>query len=393
MAGAVGAAVGVVSTVAGMGEQSRQRNIAKKQAEVQQYAQEVQYEQEKQAIRHQREFANQTRQLEDMQLAAQDKQMSNALIEQALVARTEETQLGYQLGLKQLQDQSTLNAANQALDQAEYQQEEQYRQRVAGSLNKQSEVAGQVNNQSMELQKYLNEGNQQAAAALLMNATQGQVDSKSSMIQTDRKQEIANGLRTLMEQGTLTDESLRQALYEKDIAATLKDAGLLDIALERLGANTQFSVNNTMNSAQQDLLETGKRKNRIGEQLAQSTLAGGSMLRDSQRNIDKSFSDMGFQSQTDNAGVRNAGLMSSLQAQQASSSGSLFTTLANTAALGGSLFNAYQQMAPVRGYSSPTRGVTPATGTNTPTRGSRASSGYYGPAFNEPSRGYYGPAF
>lgn len=381
MAGAVGAAVGVVSTVAGMGEQSRQRNIAKKQAEVQQYAQEVQYEQEKQSIRHQREFANQTRQLEDMQLAAQDKQMSNALIEQALVARTEETQLGYQLGLKQLQDQSTLNAANQALDQAEYQQEEQYRQRVAGSLNKQSEVAGQVNNQSMELQKYLSEGNQQAAAALLMNATQGQVDSKSSMIQTDRKQEIANGLRTLMEQGTLTDESLRQALYEKDVASTLKDAGLLDIAIERLGGETQFSVNKTMNNAQQDLLETGKRKNRIGEQLAQSTLAGGSMLRDSQRDIDKRFGDMGYQSQTDNAGVRNAGLMSSLQAQQASSSGSLFTTLANTAALGGSLFNAYQKMAPVRSYSSPTRGVTTTTGTMTPTQRTRASSGYYGPAY------------
>lgn len=393
MAGAVGAAVGVVSTVAGMGEQSRQRNIAKQQVKVQQYAQEVQYEQEKQTIRQQREFAQQTRQLEDMQLAAQDNQMSNALMEQALVARTEETQLGYQLGLKQLQDQSALNTANQALNQAEYQQDEQYRQRVAGSLNKQSEVAGQVSNQSMELQKYLSEGNQQAAAALLMNSTQGQVDSKSSMVQTDRKQEIANGLRTLMEQGTLTDESLRQALYEKDVASTLKDAGLLDIALERLGATTQFSVNKTMNTAQQDLLETGKRKNRIGEQLAQSTLAGGSMLRNSQRNIDKQFGDMGYQSQTDNAGVRNAGLMSSLQAQQASNSGSLFTTLANTAALGGSLYNAYQQVAPIRGYSSPTRGTTTSPGTKTPTQGTRASSGYYGPAFGEPLRGYYGPAY
>jgi hypothetical protein len=393
MAGAVGAAVGVVSTVAGMGEQSRQRNIQRQQAQVQQYAQEVQYEQEKQAIKHQREFANQTRQLEDIQLAAQDKQMSNALTEQALQARTEEAQLGYQLELKGVQDESALRAANQALDLAEYQQAELYRQRTAQGLSRQSETAGQLNNQSAELQRYLTEGNSQQAAALLMNASMGQSDSKSSQITTDRKQEIANGLRTLMEQGTLTQEAVRQALYEEDIAATLEDAGLLDIALERIGAQTQFDVNKSMNSAQKDLLQTGKRKNAIGENLAQSTLAGGMLVRDTQRNIDKAFGDMGYTSQVDNAGIRNAGLMSSLQAQQASNSGSLFTTLANTAALGGSLYNAYQQMQPVTSYSSPVRGVNTTTGMNTPAKTKASSSGYYGPAYGNPSSGYYGPAF
>jgi hypothetical protein len=389
MAGAVGAAVGVVSTVAGMGEQSRQRNISRKQAEVQQYAQEVQYEQEKQAIKHQREFANQTRQLEDMQLKAQDTQMGNALTEQALQARTEEAQLGYQLELKGLQDTATLNAANQALDVTQYQLGEQERQRLAQSAGKQSESVGQVSNQSLELQKYLQEGNNAQAAALLMNASQGQQDSKSSQVTTDRKQEIANGLRTLMEQGTLTDEALRQALYEKDIASTLKEVGLYDVALERLGATTQNSVNDSMLSAQKDLLSTGKRKNKLGEDLARTTLDGGITLRDTQRNIDKRFGDMGYQSQTDNAGIRNAGLMSSLQAQKAASSGSLFTTLANTAALGGSLFNAYQMMAPTRGYSSPTRG---GNTMNTPTKQS-TSSGYYGPAFGNSSSSPYGPAF
>jgi hypothetical protein len=393
MAGAVGAAVGVVSTVAGMGEQSRQRNIQRQQAQVQQYAQEVQYEQEKQAIKHQREFANQTRQLEDIQLAAQDKQMSNALTEQALQARTEEAQLGYQLELKGVQDESALRAANQALDLAEYQQGELYRQRTAQGLSRQSETAGQLNNQSAELQRYLTEGNSQQAAALLMNASMGQSDSKSSQITTDRKQEIANGLRTLMEQGTLTQEAVRQALYEEDIAATLEDAGLLDIALERIGAQTQFDVNKSMNSAQKDLLQTGKRKNAIGENLAQSTLAGGMLVRDTQRNIDKAFGDMGYTSQVDNAGIRNAGLMSSLQAQQASNSGSLFTTLANTAALGGSLYNAYQQMQPVTSYSSPVRGGNTTTGMNTPAKTKASSSGYYGPAYGNPSSGYYGPAF
>ena len=393
MAGAVGAAVGVVSTVAGMGEQSRQRNIQRQQAQVQEYAQEVQYEQEKQAIKHQREFANQTRQLEDIQLAAQDKQMSNALTEQALQARTEEAQLGYQLELKGVQDESALRAANQALDLAEYQQAELYRQRTAQGLSRQSETAGQLNNQSAELQRYLTEGNSQQAAALLMNASMGQSDSKSSQITTDRKQEIANGLRTLMEQGTLTQEAVRQALYEEDIAATLEDAGLLDIALERIGAQTQFDVNKSMNSAQKDLLQTGKRKNAIGENLAQSTLAGGMLVRDTQRNIDKAFGDMGYTSQVDNAGIRNAGLMSSLQAQQASNSGSLFTTLANTAALGGSLYNAYQQMQPVTSYSSPVRGGNTTTGMNTPAKTKASSSGYYGPAYGNPSSGYYGPAF
>lgn len=383
MAGAVGAAVGVVSTVAGMGEQSRQRNIQRKQAQVQQYAQEVSYEQEKMAIKHQKEYAAQTRELERMQLASQDLQMGNALTEQALQARTEEAQLKLQVGLKELQDQSALQTANQALDLATYQQGELERQRIGAADSRQSEVVGQVGAQQAEIAKYLSEGKNAQAAALLMNATQGQQDSVTSDIQTDRRGEIAGTLRTLMEQGTLTDEAVRQALYEKDVAATLKDAGLYDIMLERIGAQSQFDVNRSMTSAQKDLIGTGERKNRIGEDLARNTLAGGIQLRDQQRGIDAAFSDMGYQSQTDNAGIRNAGLMSSLQAQQASSSGSLFTTLANTAALGGSLYNAYNMMRPTQQYSSPVRGnVSPPANTGN-------SRPYMGPAL--PQVGVYGP--
>ena len=356
MAGAVGAAVGVVSTVAGMGEQSRQRNIQRKQAEVQQYAQEVQYTQEKMAIKQQQEFANQTRQLEDMQLAAQDLQLNNSLTEQALQARLEESQLGYQVELKQLQDESALQTANQALDLATYQQGELQRQRIGAADSRQSELSGQVSQAQTEVAKLLSEGKQSQAAALLMNASQGQQDSMTSDLQTDRRGEVSNTLRALMEQGGLTDEAVRQALYEKDVAATLKDAGLLDIMLERVGAQSQYDVNTSMSNAQKDLLTTGKRKNVIGEDLARKTLDGGISLRDQQREIDKRFGDMGFSAQGDNAGIRNAGIMSSLQAQQASSKGSLFTTLANAAAIGGSLYNAYEQVRPVQRYSSPVRG-------------------------------------
>ena len=380
MAGAVGAAVGVVSTVAGMGEQSRQRNIQRKQAEVQQYAQEVQYTQERMAIKQQQEFANQTRQLETMQLAAQDLQLNNSLTEQALQARLEETQLGYQVGLKQLQDESALQTANQALDLATYQQGELERQRVGAADTRQSELSGQVTQAQSEVAKLLSEGKQSQAAALLMNASQGQQDSLSSELQTDRRGEVANTLRALMEQGGLTDESVRQALYEKDVASTLKEAGLLDIMLERVGAKSQYDVNTSMTNAQRDLLTTGKRKNVIGEDLAKKTLDGGIALRDQQRNIDAKFSDMGFSAQGDNAGIRNAGIMSSLQAQRASSSGSLFTTLANVAAVGGSLYNAYNQMRPTQQYSSPVRGG----------QQQQSSGGnQYGPAL--PQVGTYGP--
>jgi hypothetical protein len=178
-----------------------------------------------------------------------------------------------------------------------------------------------------------------------------------------------------MQQGTLTDEAVRQALYEKDVAATLKDAGMYDVLMERMGAQSQFDVNASTLNAQRDLLTTGKQKNKIGEDLASKTLSGGIALRDTQRNIDTKFGDMGFSAQGDNAGIRNAGIMSSLQAQQAASSGSLFTTLANTAALAGSLYNGYQQIAPTKSYSSPVRGASGTQGTNTPTRPK------FGPAF------------
>jgi hypothetical protein len=383
MAGAVGAAVGVVSTVAGMGEQSRQRNIQRKQAEVQQYAQEVQYEQEKMAIKHQKEFAAQTRALEDMQLKTQDMQMGNALNEQALEARQEEQSLTYQVGLKQVQDQSALQTASQALDLATYQQGEMQRQRNAQADSRQQEVVGQVGAQQSELAKYLADGNNAQAAAMLMNATQGQQDSVSSDIQTNRRGEIANSLRTLMEQGNLTDEAVRQALYEKDVASSLKDVGLYDVMLERIGATAQYDTSNSMTSAQSDLIKSGKKKNAIGEQLARTTLAGGTALRDQQRNIDARFGDMGYSAQTDNAGIRNAGIMSSLQAQQASSRGSLFTTLANAAALGGSLYNAYNMMRPTAQYSSPVRGQ---SSQSLPTA---KSSQQFGPAL--PQVGPYGP--
>ena len=386
MAGAVGAAVGIVSTVAGMGEQGRQRRIQQQQAQVQQYAQEVQYEQEKMNIRQQQEYSRQTRELEDMQLKAQDMQMSNALYEQALQAQAEETQLGYQLQLKGLQDQGALQAAEQALQLAEYQQNELFRSKSAQASERQSQQVNAVSQQSNEVAKLLSEGKQAQAAALLMNASQGQQNSLSSDIGTSRNQEVAATLRTLMEQGNLTDEALRQAVYEKDVAATLRDAGLLDVTLERLGAQTQYDVNNIMNKAQGDLLETGKKKNRIGETLARSTLEGGTKLRDQQRAIDARFSDMGFNAQGDNAGIRNAGILSSLQAQQASASGSLFTTLANVAALGGSLYNAYETMRPTQRYQSPVRGSSGGQSAYVP---GKYAGQQYGPAL--PQVGPYGP--
>lgn len=385
MAGAVGAAVGIVSTVAGMGEQGRQRKIQQQQAQVQQYAQEVQYEQEKMNIRQQQAYAAQTRELEGMQLKAQDIQMTNALYEQAMQAQQEEQQLGYQLELKKLQDTAALDSANQALNLAEFQQQELNRNKQAQALGRQSEQVNAVTGQSAELSKLLSEGKQAQAAALLMNATQGQQNSLSSEVTTNRNQEVAGTLRTLMEQGNLTDEALRQAVYEKDIAAVLRDAGMLDIVQERLGAQTQFKVDDAMNRAQSDLLQTGKQKNRIGEQLASDTLKGGIALRDQQRDIDAKFSDMGFSAQGDNAGIRNAGILSSIQAQQASSRGSLFTTLANVAALGGSLYNAYETMRPVQQYRSPSVGGQPV---NSYKPGKYAGN-QYGPAL--PQVGPNGP--
>ena len=361
MAGAVGAAVGIVSTVAGMGEAGRQRSIARKSAQVQQYTQEVQYTQELMAIKQQKEYSRQTRLIEDSQLQAQDMQMQSALQDQILQARGEENQLSNQIEMKSVSDAQQLRAATGQLDNAQYQLGEQQRGRNAQADGRQGEQVGQVDQTSAQVAKFLSEGNQQAAAAALMNASMGQQESKSSDLQTDRREEVSATLRTLMQQGNLTDDAVRQALYEKDVAATLKEAGMYDILMERVGAQTQNDMNTIAGGAQRDLLASGKKKNKLGEDLAGATLRGGIAMRDSQRNIDKQFGDMGFTAQGDNAGIRNAGIMSSLQAQQAASSGSLFTTLANTAAFAGSLYNGYQQMAPTKQYSSPVKSIAPPT--------------------------------
>jgi hypothetical protein len=353
MAGAVGAGVGVVSTIAGMGEQSRQRNIASQQARVQQYTQEVQYEQEKMSIKQQKEYAAQSRKIEDIQLYAQDMQNRNALNDQMLAADQEQKSLEYQVAMKELQDRGALDGAKQQEVIARYGLGEQERQRIAQADSRQQETVGQLSQQQQQVAKFLSEGKQSQAAALLMNATQGQQDSVTSDNQTMGTKEIADTLRALSESGGLTEESIRQALSEKSVAEALKQAGLYDVALQSIGGQAQFDVNQSTTATQRALLATGKRKQDIGSQLATNTLEGGVTMRDQQRNIDKQFSNMGYQSQVDNAGVRNAAAMTAVQAQQAASKGSLFTTLANTAAIGGSLFNAYQQVKPVPRYSSP----------------------------------------
>jgi transcriptional regulator of met regulon len=133
--------------------------------------------------------------------------------------------------MKTVSDLQQLSAANSQLDNAQYQLGEQQRGRNAQADSRQSEQVGQIDQTSQQVAKYLSEGNQQAAAAALMNASMGQQDSKSSDLQTDRRSEVTNTLRTLMQQGTLTDEAVRQALYEKDVAATLKDAGMYDVLM------------------------------------------------------------------------------------------------------------------------------------------------------------------
>lgn len=353
MAGAVGAAVGVVSTVAGMGESSRQRNIQRQQAAATQYAQEVQYQQEKYAIENQRAFNQQQYDLESMANQATDAQTRMQLADAQWGAMNEEMQLKYQVDLKQLTNQGERQAALQQTNVAEYMNNEQYAQRINASAQRQMESMGQVSQQEQQIAKFLSEGNAQQAAALMMQAQGGQMDSRTSDIANSRVKEVANALTALNNTGNLTEEALKQAVYEEDIANALRDAGNYDVILQRLGINTQADVNDRMVGLQQDLLTSGAKKNRLGERIASNTFDGSVNIRDTQRGIDKTFSDMGYQSQLSNAGIRSGAASIATQAQQQAASGSLFTTLANAASLGGSLYNAYNMMTPARQYQSP----------------------------------------
>lgn len=353
MAGAVGAAVGVVSTVAGMGESSRQRNIQRQQAAATQYAQEVQYQQEKYAIENQRAFNQQQYDLESMANKATDAQTRMQLADAQWGAMNEEMQLKYQVDLKQLTNKGEREAALQQTKVAEYMNNEQYAQRINASAQRQMESMGQVSQQEQQIAKFLSEGNAQQAAALMMQAQGGQMDSRTSDIANSRVREVANTLTALNNTGNLTEEALRQAVYEEDIANALREAGNYDVVLQRLGINTQADVNDRMVGLQQDLLTSGAKKNRLGERIASDTFDGSVNIRDTQRGIDKTFSDMGYQSQLSNAGIRSGAASIATQAQQQAASGSLFTSLANAAALGGSLYNAYNMMTPARQYQSP----------------------------------------
>lgn len=357
MAGAVGAAVGVVSTVAGMGESSRQRNIQRQQAAATQYAQEVQYAQEKNAIANQRAYNQQQYDLESMANKALDSQTRMQLSDAQWGSLNEEMQLKYQIDLKQQTNKGERDAALQQVNTAEYMLNEQQAQRSNAAAQRQIETTGQASQQEQQIAKFLSEGNAQQAAALMMQAQGGQMDSQSSDIANSRVKEVANTLNALNSSGNLTEEALTQAVYEEDIANALKEAGNYDLILQRLGINTQSGVNDRMIGLQQDLLTSGAQKNRLGERIASNTFEGSVNVRDTQRGIDKKFSDMGYQSQLSNAGIRSGAAGIATQAQQQAASGSLFTTLANAASLGGSLYNAYNMMQPAKQYQSPLQQV------------------------------------
>ena len=364
MAGAVGAAVGVVSTVSGMMESGRQKGIARQQAAVNQYAQEVQYEQQKLDIAQQLEFNKQQRALETVGLAAQDMQSRQFLIDQNQQSQKEAQQLQFQTDAQGLANRGALDQAKQLEQVQRYQLGEADQQRLAQSANRQSAQADQVSQQQAQLSQLIAQGRTQEAAAAIMQASGGQQDSKSSQVENDTLANTANNLQMLLNSDNLTSESLKQALYEKDVASALKEAGLYDIAMQSAGAQTQFDVNDTMNKLQGSLMGNAQQQTNIGQRLAKTTLDGSIGMRDQQRGIEAKFSDLGFQGQSNNASIRNAQSSAANQAAVASSSGSFFGTLANAAALGGSLFNAYQMVkrpgqTPKQGLSAPTSDYTP----------------------------------
>lgn len=368
MAGAVGAAVGVVSTVAGMGEQSRQRGIARQQAAVNQYAQEVQYAQQKQEIVQQIEFTRQQRNAESMALSAQDLQSRQFLVEQQQEQSNQEQQLRFQSDSQRVALDAQLAAGKQQEALGNYQNNEAYSQRLGQAASKQSAQADAVTQQQAQLSKLIAEGRNQEAAAFIMQSSSGQQDSRSSVSQNTALADTGNKLKQLMAADTLTAESLQQALYDKDIAEALKQAGVYDLALQSIGNQAQYDVGVQGNNLQNSLMGNAMQSNAIGNRLAKDTLEGSISLREQQRNIESKFSDLGYQNQGTNAGIRNAASSAATQAQVAASSGSFFGTLSNAAQLGGSLFNAYTMIG--RPDRTPKQGLTAASSADTrPTYG------------------------
>ena len=385
MAGGVGAAVGVVSTIAGMGEQSRQRKVVSQQAAVNKYAQEVQYEQQKNEIAQQIEFTRQQRTAENMALSAQDLQSRQFLADSTQEQTKQLQQLEYQTAAQNITNDAALAQGKQQIKVGEYQNNEAYNQRLGQAAGKQSATADQVTQQQAQLSQLIAQGRTQEAAAFMMQAGGGQQDSRSSQVENNTIADSANRLQQLLNSDNLTAESLQQALYDKDIAAALKQAGVYDLALQSVGNQAQFDTNKTMNDLQGSLMGNAAQSNAVGNRLAKSTLDSSIALRDQQRNVESKFSDLGYQNQSANAGIRNAASSAANQAASASSSGSFFGTLANAASLGGSLFNAYSMIN--RPGSTPKNGLSaPVSANNT---GSYGASQNMQDTRNGPQK--YGP--
>ena len=358
---AASAGIGVVSTIANISAQNKQAKAASQAAQVQKYAQEVQYETSRQNLAQQKEYAKQQQDLTGMQLQAQDNQARMALAEQSIQGTMSNAQATF-ANAQQLQNaQTQFNEAQSQANRQEYQVNEQARTQQSQGLEQSTQTNSSVSTQMQQLQQALSTGDRQRAAVIASQAAQGQDDSVTGGLLSSDTEDLVVALRQKVEAGRFTEQDMQQLMYNSELSSLLQDIGLSEVDSSRQTNENALKYANTVGDLNKANLGFTEQQNALGNKMGQQALTGATAIRDQSRNIDSKFNELGFQAQNNSLSASSAAQIASSQAQSNASRPNGFLSALQ---IGGSLFNAAAPYVmpkwtppgqqPVRGQERPT---------------------------------------
>ena len=334
---AVSGAIGVVSTVASISAQNKQAKLQQKSAEVNKYAAEVNYESQKQALQQQKEYSRQQQQLAETTYAAQDAQARMSLKENELKGLMGNAEQVFANKQQKVQAESQYNEALNAANQQEFAVNERARQQQGQAELASQQANEQTTQQLRGVMDALAKGDTTRAALLVAQNANGQDDSITSAVNANDTENLVNSLRAKVEAGRFTEVDLQQLAYNHEVVYAMRELGLSDVLNQRTTAQNARDYANTVTDLNSSNIDYAGKQNDVANRLALSTLDASKRLYDQQTNINKTFNELGYQTQENNLSVSNASQINAANTQIASSKPN---GLLSALAVGGSLFNA-----------------------------------------------------
>ncbi|AGY46495.1 internal protein [Cyanophage PP] len=321
MASPVNAAVGVVSTVAGISQSNKQARIQRQQAQVQQYASEVQYELQKQSLQQQKEYTRQQQALAEVQYRTEDAAARMALSEQEMQGLIGNAQAVFANKQQTLQEQARYQDTMRALEREQFAVGEQSRVRQGAALSQSEQANQQVTSQLQQVAQALEAGDKERAAMLAMQGANNQGDSVTSGILSNDTRDLVQALKAKVEAGRFTEDDLQQLMYNSEISSLVEQLGLSEVANQRQQTQSGLEYSQLMSQFNDRNLNYQQQQNALGLSSARGVLDTQSNLRDQQMNIDKAFSEMGYGVQLNNLSAAQGAQQANYQAMQSSARG------------------------------------------------------------------------